>query len=102
MDEEQVVSTTFIGENLWASWSDEEKAAKKQELFDKSTTLSPYTDKTDQFRHETASPYGGFCLTDPDRISLLRSSVGEIIGVSLLISHCKHSLLFAVIVCLNG
>ena len=38
-DKQELVATTFLGENLWETWTDEEKAEKKQELLDKAEAL---------------------------------------------------------------
>jgi len=37
------VPTTFLGEDLWKKWTDEEKAAKKQEILDKAEAWAPLT-----------------------------------------------------------
>ena len=76
------MSTTYPGENKLLVWTEEEKAARQQELIDKAEAFSPFTGRTDEFRHPTACPSGGFQLTDAAQTSLLRSSVTEILSVS--------------------
>ena len=96
VNQESVVSTTYVGENKWISWTDEQKAARKQEILDMARAYSHYTDKTDQFRHECASSYGGFWLLDTDKASLLRSAVTEIFKVSRVIFVAKS------LTCIDG
>ena len=60
----QIVSTTYAGENKLLVWTEEERAARQQELLDKADAFSPFTERTGEFRHPTAAPSGGFQLTD--------------------------------------
>ena len=79
----EIVATTFKYENLWAKWTEEQKEARAQEIITLAQTWSPLTDRTDAFRSELASGYGGFELRDDQITSTLRSAVGEIIAVSI-------------------
>ena len=79
----EIVSTTFKYENFWAKWTEEEKEARAQEIIALAQTWSPLTDRTDAYRSELASGYGGFELRDDQITSTLRSAVGEIIAVSI-------------------
>ena len=60
----EVVATTYVGENLLAQWSDEEREARKQEIMALVDAYCHFTGRSGQFRHQMASDYGGFWLTD--------------------------------------
>lgn len=81
-ERKEIVSTTFPHENLWTKWTEEEKEARLQEIIALAESWSPSTDKTDAYRSELASGYGGFELRDDAITSKLRGALGEIISVS--------------------
>ena len=83
-DERQVISTTFEGENLYAKWTPEQREARRLEIFAIAQAYAYFINRKDEFRHELASPNGGFWLTDKEQMSVLRSAVGEIISVSAI------------------
>lgn len=77
----EIVSTTYEHENLWTKWTEEEKEARAQEIIDLAESWSPLTDRTDAYRSDLASGYGGFELRDAEITSKLRGALGEIIAV---------------------
>ena len=81
-EKKEIVATTYQGENLLLTWSDEEREARKQELLEKAAAFTPFTDVSGDHRADTAGYSGGFELRDNAQTALLRSAVGEIISVS--------------------
>ena len=67
---------------MWKSWSDEQKEQRKREIFELAAAYTYFTQYTDEYRHELASSYGGFELTDQAQTDLLRSALTEIVTVS--------------------
>ena len=61
----EITTTTYLGENLLLTKTEEELEARKQEIMEKADSYSHYTDMTDKFRTETAAGSGGFELRDP-------------------------------------
>ena len=61
----EITTTTYLGENLLLTKTEEELEARKQEIMEKADSYSHYTDMTDEFRTETAAGSGGFELRDP-------------------------------------
>lgn len=61
----EITTTTYLGENLLLTKTEEELEARKQEIMEKADSFSHYTDMTDEFRTETAAGSGGFELRDP-------------------------------------
>ena len=77
-----LIPTTFDGEDLLAKWTPEEREARKEEIKAMVQAYNHFTDRTDNYRDESASDYGGFWLLSERQASVMRSAVGEIIGVS--------------------
>ena len=61
----EITNTTYLGENLLLTKTEEELEARRQEILEKADAYSPYTDMTDEFRTDTAAGSGGFELRDP-------------------------------------
>ena len=80
--DDNIVETTFIGENKWKNWSDEQKEQRKREIFALAEAFTYFTQHTDEFRHELSSNSGGFELRDQAQQDLLRSALTEILTVS--------------------
>ena len=67
---------------MWKSWSDEKKEQRKREIFELAAAYTYFTQYSDEYRHELASSYGGFELSDQAQLDLIRSAFTEIITVS--------------------
>jgi len=39
----ELIATTFEREDIWKTWSEEQKEAKKQEILDRARTWAPLT-----------------------------------------------------------
>lgn len=82
-EDNNVVSTTYEGVNKWAIQTPEQRVARAEEVLAIARAYAYFTGRTDQYRHEEASNYGGFWLLDGEQTSILRSAVAELVGVSL-------------------
>ena len=81
-DVTDLIPTTFIGEDLYAKWTPEEREARKEEIKALVQAYNHFTNRTDNYRDANASDYGGFWLLSERQAALMRSAVSEIIGVS--------------------
>ena len=81
-EERQIVATTYQDEDRWSGRTPEELKQRQEELLELAKKWKVFSERTDQFRSEKASSSGGFELRDDAQTSILRSAVGEIIGVS--------------------
>ena len=78
----ELIATTFEREDIWKTWSEEQKEAKKQEILDRARTWAPLTQYDGQYRDPLSSAGGGFELRDDAQKAILRSAIGELVSVS--------------------
>ena len=78
-----MAQTTFIVDKRWRGIAEAQKEIIKSEVLAKAASFQPFIGRNDDYRHEKASQSGGFELRDQEQTHLLRSSVSDIIEVSL-------------------